>query len=77
MGAISTNDEKIYEKIKFYQNAAGSIPSPFDCYLVIRGIKTLAIRMEKHQSNAFAVAKYLQKNQKVEKVIYPGRTSLI
>lgn len=51
----------------------GSVPGPFDCYLANRGVKTLAIRMQKHQVNAFAVAKYLESSPYVEKVIYPGK----
>ncbi len=74
-GAIMLNDKSLYEKIKFNQNALGAIPSPFDCYLVLRGLKTLSLRMEKHQSNAFAIAEYLENHPKVERVYYPGLKS--
>ncbi|MFW5760464.1 MAG: trans-sulfuration enzyme family protein [Cyclobacteriaceae bacterium] len=71
-GAIMVSQNDLYEKIKYFQNALGGIPSPFDCYLTLRGIKTLALRMEKHQENAMAVARFLQDHPKVKKVIYPG-----
>lgn len=71
-GAIMVNQKGHYEKIKYFQNALGGVPSPFDCYLTLRGIKTLGVRMEKHQENAMAVAKFLQDNPKVKKVVYPG-----
>jgi len=66
-----SNDE-LYGKLKFIQNAVGAIPSPFDCFLVLRGTKTLALRMERHCSNAMRLANYLSSNPCVEKVIYPG-----
>ena len=56
-------------------SAMGPVPSPFDCYLVNRGLKTLAVRMERHQKNAIAVAKFLEKSPMVEKVKYPGLPS--
>ncbi|MGA2507505.1 MAG: PLP-dependent transferase [Chitinispirillaceae bacterium] len=71
-GAIVTNNDHLFKQCRFYQNAAGGVPSPFDCYLVQRGIKTLALRMEKHQSNAFAVAEILRQHVHVEKVFFPG-----
>jgi len=71
-GAVMTNRPDLYEKIKFHQNALGAIASPFDSYLVMRGVKTLSARMEKHASNAMQIARYLQNHQKVEEVIYPG-----
>lgn len=74
-GAIMVNQKKHYEKIKYFQNALGGVPSPFDCYLTLRGIKTLGVRMEKHQENAMAIAHFLQDNPKVKKVIYPGLSS--
>jgi cystathionine gamma-lyase len=74
-GAIMLNDQALYEKLKFNQNALGVIPSPFDCYLVLRGLKTLSLRMDKHQSNAFAIAEYLENHPKVERVYYPGLPS--
>jgi cystathionine gamma-lyase len=71
-GAIMLNDEGLYERLKFNQNALGAVPSPFDCYLVLRGLKTLSLRMDKHQSNALAIAQYLEGHPKVERVFYPG-----
>ncbi|MFA5780319.1 MAG: cystathionine gamma-synthase [Elusimicrobiota bacterium] len=71
-GAVVTSDRKIYNELKFYQNAAGAVPSPFDSWLVIRGIKTLAIRMKEHEKNALYLAQFLEKHPKVKKVYYPG-----
>ena len=71
-GAVITSSGKLYSDLKFYQNAAGAVPGPWDCWLVIRGIKTLAIRMREHEKNALFLAKYLEKHPKVEKVYYPG-----
>lgn len=71
-GAIVTNNTKLYDDIKFYQNAAGATPSPMDCFLVQRGIKTLEVRMAKHQSNAFTVANFLKEHPQVLKVFFPG-----
>jgi len=75
LGSIATNNKDIYDKLKFLQNAAGIVPSPFDCYLANRGAKTLKIRMEQHQKNAMAVATYLESHPLVEKVYYPGLKS--
>ncbi len=74
-GAIMLNNKEIYDRLKFCQNALGSVPSPFDCYLVLRGLKTLPLRMEKHQSNALFIAEYLENHPKVERVYYPGLKS--
>ena len=74
-GAVVTNDRELYDKVLFIQNAAGSVPGPFDCFLVLRGIKTLAIRMERHAENAMKIAQFLEKHPKVRKVIYPGLKS--
>jgi len=74
-GAVLVNDDKLHEKIRFHQNAAGGILSPFDSYMILRGTKTLALRMEKHQENALAIAKHLETHYKVGKVIYPGLPS--
>lgn len=74
-GALVLNDEEAYEAIKFYQNAAGGVPSPFDAWLTLRGIKTLAIRMRQHEENAQAIAGYLVEHPRVEKVYYPGLVS--
>ncbi len=74
-GAIITNDEELYDKLQFLQNAVGAVPSPFDCFLVLRGIKTLAVRMERHEENALKIAQFLEKHPKVKMVIYPGLDS--
>jgi cystathionine gamma-synthase/cystathionine gamma-lyase len=67
-----TSDEKIHHQLRFYQNAAGAVPGPWDCWLVLRGIKTLAVRMREHEKNALYLAEYLEKHPKVEQVYYPG-----
>ncbi len=74
-GAIVTNDKELYDKIQFIQNTTGSVPGPFDCFLVLRGIKTLAIRMERHAENAMRIAQFLENHSKVRSVIYPGLRS--
>jgi len=74
-GALMVNQNEIYEKLKFTQKSAGTILSPFDSYLVMRGIKTLAVRMEAHQKNAMKIASFLDKHPMVKKVIYPGLES--
>lgn len=72
-GALIINDNKILaDKIKYIQNAVGAVPSPFDCYLLIRSIKTLAVRMERHNNNALEIANYLLKHPKINNVFYPG-----
>ncbi|XP_071952341.1 cystathionine gamma-lyase-like [Antedon mediterranea] len=75
MGLVSTNNQEISERLKFLQLALGTIPSPFDCFLVNRGLKTLHLRMKEHQKNAMVVAKFLETNNCVSKVIYPGLPS--
>jgi cystathionine gamma-synthase/cystathionine gamma-lyase len=74
-GAIIVNEPKIYAELKFHQNAAGAIPGPWDCWLVLRGLKTLAVRMRAHQENAIHLAHFLSSHQKVERVYYPGLKS--
>lgn len=74
-GALLMNNEETYQAIKFYQNAAGGVPSPFDCWLTLRGIKTLAIRMRQHEENAQQVANFLVEHPRVEKIYYPGLPS--
>jgi len=71
-GAIITSDEKAYQLLKFHQNAAGAVPGPWDCWLALRGIKTLAIRMRTHEENALFLAKYLSTHPGVGQVYYPG-----
>lgn len=75
MGALAMNCNELYERLKFLQNAMGIVPSPFDCALVNRSLKTLHVRMEEHQKNGFAVAKFLENHPLVEKVIHPGLPS--
>jgi cystathionine beta-lyase/cystathionine gamma-synthase len=74
-GALVTNNSEVYDAIKFYQNAAGGVPGPMDCWLTLRGIKTLAVRMRQHEQNAQTVAKFLLEHPRVEKVYYPGLPS--
>jgi cystathionine gamma-lyase len=74
-GAVVTNNQELYEHIKFYQNAVGSVPGPFDAWLTLRGVKTLPVRMRQHQENAHTVAKFLTEHARVERVYYPGLAS--
>ncbi|HED08034.1 MAG TPA: cystathionine gamma-synthase [Ignavibacteria bacterium] len=74
-GIVITNDEKIHERLRYIQNAAGAIPGPFDCWLILRATKTLAVRMERHEKNANQLAEYFDKNEKAKKVYYPGLKS--
>ena len=74
-GALVTSNEEAYQAIKFYQNAAGGVPGPFDAWLTLLGLKTLAVRMRQHEANALAVAAFLQEHPRVEKVYYPGLPS--
>lgn len=74
-GLIATKHDGLAEQLAFFQNAAGGVPGPFDCYLVLRGAKTLAVRMDRHCSNAAAIATYLIDHPAVETVLYPGLPS--
>jgi cystathionine gamma-lyase len=74
-GAIILNDDEIYAKLKFLQNAIGAVPAPMDCFLVMRGLKTLHVRMKQHEENAQIVAKFLESHPKVLRVVYPGLPS--
>jgi cystathionine beta-lyase/cystathionine gamma-synthase len=74
-GAVVTSNSDFYERIRFYQNAAGAIPGPFDSWIVLRGLKTLAVRMRQHEENALGVAEFLQDHPEVETVNYPGLPS--
>lgn len=74
-GSVMLSDDTLHEKLKEKQNAIGAVPSPFDCYLTMRGIKTLALRMERHNQNAILIAGFLESHKKVNKVIYPGLKS--
>jgi cystathionine beta-lyase/cystathionine gamma-synthase len=71
-GAIITNNQEAYDQLKFLQNAIGAVPGPMDCFLTLRGIKTLALRMRAHCDNATHLAKYLADHPAVAEVIYPG-----
>ena len=71
-GCLITSDEKISEKLKFIQNSAGGVPSPFDCWLIMRSTKTLAQRMKAHNENAAAICKTLEKEKRISKIYYPG-----
>jgi cystathionine beta-lyase/cystathionine gamma-synthase len=74
-GGIVTRHAEIYERLAFLQNAVGPVPGPMDCFLVLRGIKTLPVRMDRHADNAVAVVDYLTSHEKVERVFYPFHPS--
>jgi cystathionine beta-lyase/cystathionine gamma-synthase len=71
-GALLTSDPALAERLRFLQNALGAVPSPFDCFLVLRGVKTLPVRMERHARSALQLARYLETHPAVEQVYYPG-----
>ena len=71
-GAVVSNDPAISERLQFLQNAVGAVPGPFDAWLVLRGLKTLPVRMERHDANARAIAGWLARHPKISKVYYPG-----
>lgn len=75
MGSVSLNNQALADRIRFLQNATGAVPSPFDCYMVNRSLKTLHVRMEQHQKNAIACAKFLEASPYVEKIRHPGMPS--
>lgn len=74
-GIVVTNSEKINDRLKYIQNAAGAVPSPFDCWLTLRATKTLAVRMRQHNENAQKIAEFLESVSFAKKVIYPGLKS--
>ena len=74
-GVLITNNDELNEKFKFIQKSVGAVPSPFDCWLTLLGIKTLSLRMHRHCKNAQAIAEFLEAHNKVEKVTYPGLPS--
>jgi cystathionine gamma-lyase len=74
-GVAILRDDTHRERLAFLQNAVGGVPSPFDCFLTLRGIKTLAVRMERHCGNAMHIAAFLEKHPKVARLIYPGLAS--
>src|SRR4029077_7097399 len=71
-GTLVVNRDDLFERLSFLQNAVGGVPGPMDAWLVLRGIKTLAIRMREHESNARLVAAFLSQHPKVARVFYPG-----
>jgi cystathionine beta-lyase/cystathionine gamma-synthase len=71
-GAVVLDADDLFERLAFLQNAVGAVPGPLDCWLVLRGLKTLAVRMREHSRNARAVASFLSRHQNVERVHYPG-----
>lgn len=74
-GAVMTDVERVAERLRFVQNAAGAVPSPMDCYLVLRGLKTLPLRMARHAESALRIARWLEDHPQVERVHYPGLAS--
>ena len=74
-GAAITDDDELAERLRFLQNAVGAVPGPHDCFLVLRGLKTLHLRMERHEQNAVELARFLDQHPAVERVIYPGLPS--
>jgi len=74
-GVVISNDEAASERLQFVQNAAGAVPGPFDCWLCLRGVKTLALRMERHEQNARAIAEWLSNQPKLKRILYPGLKS--
>lgn len=74
-GAVMVDDQKLYERLKYVQFAAGAVPGPFECFLLHRSIKTLGVRMAKHAENALAVAAFLETHPRIARVLYPGLSS--
>jgi cystathionine gamma-lyase len=74
-GMVLTDDESIHEQMAFFQKSVGAVPSPFDCFLTIEGLKTLSLRMARHAANAMRIARYLEEHDKVAQVTYPGLES--
>jgi cystathionine gamma-lyase len=74
-GVLLTSDDALHERLRFLQNAMGAVPSPFDCFLVLRGVKTLPVRMERHVKSAAQLAQFLAYHHAVERVYYPGLSS--
>ncbi len=74
-GLVVLNDDDLHARLKFLQNAVGAVPGPFDCFLVLRGIKTLPLRMERHSANAMRIATWLASHPRVAEVLYPGLAS--
>jgi cystathionine beta-lyase/cystathionine gamma-synthase len=74
-GCVMTSDAELAERLHFIQKAVGAVPSPFDCYMVLRGLKTLGVRMRQHVQSARTLAEYLEGHAQVQKVLYPGLAS--
>ena len=74
-GVIITSDDETHERLAYLQNAVGAVPGPMDCFLTLRGLKTLHIRMERHCENALAIARHLEAHPAIERVVYPGLES--
>jgi cystathionine gamma-lyase len=74
-GMVLTNDESIHEQMTFFQKSVGAVPSPFDCWLTMEGLKTLSLRMARHAANAMRIARFLEGHDKVAQVTYPGLES--
>jgi cystathionine beta-lyase/cystathionine gamma-synthase len=74
-GALLTSNPELYAAYQFRQNAVGAVPSPFDCWLTLRGLRTLSVRMRQHEANALAVARFLEADPRVETAVYPGLES--
>src|SRR4029077_17388914 len=74
LGVAVTRDDALAERLRFLQNAMGGVPGPLDCFLVLRGLRTLHVRVERHVANAPAVARFLAERDAVERVFYPGLT---
>ena len=76
-GAVITDDEALFTELKFFQNAIGAVPGPQDCFLILRGIKTLSLRVERHCANAAAIVEYLRRSEQVRRVYYPGFGAIV
>ena len=74
-GLVAVRDDALAEELRFLQNSSGAVPGPMDCFLTLRGIKTLHLRMERHNANGLAVARYLERHPRIDRVIYPGLAS--
>jgi cystathionine gamma-lyase len=74
-GAVLTSDDALAERLRFHQNAVGAVPSPFDCWLLLRGLKTLQLRVQRQCENALAIARWLEGQDAVVQVYYPGLES--
>jgi cystathionine beta-lyase/cystathionine gamma-synthase len=74
-GALTMNNPELYKRLHSLQDLLGMLPSPFDCFMILRGIRTLSLRMREHMNSAMIIAKSLESNQHIDKVIYPGLKS--